>query len=111
MQMNRFGFEIQADNTIDYDLNNRSIAEFVLEQEPSLYNCIQCGSCTASCPASDAGTYQFRRMHLHMRRGEIKNLAEEVSQCMLCGKCILVCPRGVNTRNVIRQIRIALNIN
>jgi heterodisulfide reductase subunit C len=24
---------------------------------------------------------------------------------MLCGKCILVCPRGVNTRNVVTLAR------
>jgi heterodisulfide reductase subunit C len=27
---------------------------------------------------------------------------------MLCGKCILVCPRGVNTRNVVFAAREAL---
>ena len=25
----------------------------------------------------------------------------KLKKCMLCGKCILVCPRGVNTRNVV----------
>ena len=24
--------------------------------------------------------------------------------CMLCGKCLLVCPRGINTRHLILSI-------
>jgi len=38
--------------------------------------------------------------YLH-KKGEIEPLREEVTRCMLCGKCLLVCPRGVNTRNVV----------
>jgi heterodisulfide reductase subunit C len=30
---------------------------------------------------------------------------------MLCGKCTLACPRNVNTRNVILQIRKYFDIN
>jgi succinate dehydrogenase/fumarate reductase-like Fe-S protein len=40
-------------------------------------------------------------MNTFIRRGEIEPLREEVKRCMLCGKCLLVCPRGVNTRNVV----------
>jgi heterodisulfide reductase subunit C len=40
-------------------------------------------------------------MNTFNRRGEIEPLREEVTRCMLCGKCLLVCPRGVNTRNVV----------
>jgi heterodisulfide reductase subunit C len=29
-------------------------------------------------------------------------------KCMLCGKCQLVCPRGVNLRNLILSIHTAL---
>lgn len=107
--MNQFGFTISRDNTIDYDRNDRSLAEFVLSQEPSLYRCIQCGSCSGTCTAGAFTDYNFRKMHLLLRRGEIQNLRSTVEKCMLCGKCQLVCPRGVNTRNVIRQIRIALD--
>jgi heterodisulfide reductase subunit C len=107
--MANFGFEIVKDNTIWYDSNDRSVAEFVLDHEPSLHNCIQCGSCTGSCSAAAFTEFNFRKMHLLMRRGENDELLQSLSQCMLCGKCQLVCPRGVNTRNVIRQMKIALS--
>jgi heterodisulfide reductase subunit C len=43
-----------------------------------------------------------------LRRGEVKNLQTEIDKCMLCGKCMLVCPRGVNLRNVAMLIKKAL---
>jgi heterodisulfide reductase subunit B len=109
--MNRFGFGIQQDNTLIYERNKTGLADMVITSEPSLLKCIQCGSCSATCPASALSSYQFRKLQLLMRRGETEELKEEITKCMLCGKCQLVCPRGVNTRNVIRQIRIALNLN
>jgi heterodisulfide reductase subunit C len=36
-----------------------------------------------------------------IKRGENTVPREKIRKCMLCGKCILVCPRGVNTRNVV----------
>jgi heterodisulfide reductase subunit C len=106
--MDDFGYSIVRDNSIIYDSNSRSIADYVLKHEPSLYKCIQCGSCTGSCSAGAFTNYNFRKMHLLMRRGENSQLMQALSKCMFCGKCQLVCPRGVNTRNVIRQMRIAL---
>jgi heterodisulfide reductase subunit C len=35
-------------------------------------------------------------------------IESEIKKCMLCGKCYLACPRGVNTRNVIIQINKAI---
>ena len=31
--------------------------------------------------------------------------ADALDACMLCGKCTLVCPRGVNTRAMIMEMR------
>ena len=39
------------------------------------------------------------------RRGEYKGAYEEISKCMLCGKCRLVCPRGINTRGLVMLIK------
>jgi heterodisulfide reductase subunit C len=35
----------------------------------------------------------------------MQKVKNEVEKCMLCGKCQLACPRGVNTRNVILGIQ------
>jgi len=38
----------------------------------------------------------------------LQDLKKEIEKCMLCGKCQLVCPRGVNLRNLILSIHSAL---
>jgi Fe-S oxidoreductase len=44
-----------------------------------------------------------------IKRGELATIRTEIAKCMLCGKCFLACPRGVNTRNIIIKINQALN--
>jgi heterodisulfide reductase subunit C len=45
-----------------------------------------------------------------IRRGENQQAKEEIGKCMLCGKCFLACPRNVNTRNVIINIKKAVDL-
>ena len=104
-----WGFAIQKDNQIDYDSNNRTVYDFVLEAEPSLNRCIACGSCAGTCSVNKFSNFSLRKLTLFASRGEMKDLSAEVAKCMLCGKCALVCPRGVNTRNVLLNFKRALD--
>ena len=45
---------------------------------------------------------------MNIRRGLTDNIEKETEKCMLCGKCFLICPRGVNNRNIILKVREAL---
>lgn len=98
---NKFGFAINRSRLIDYDTADRKVREYVTRAEPSFRLCFACGGCTATCTAGRHTSFNLRRMNTLIRRGEIEPLREEVTRCMLCGKCLLVCPRGVNTRNVV----------
>ena len=49
--------------------------------------------------------FNFRKVHTLVRRGEYQGAYEEMNKCMLCGKCRLVCPRGINTRGVVMLIK------
>ncbi len=97
----KFGFGINPSRLINYDSSDRKVRGYVTLKEPSFKLCFACGGCTASCTAGQHTTFNLRRMNNLIRRGEIASLREEVTRCMLCGKCLLVCPRGVNTRNVV----------
>ncbi len=107
--MNKFGYTISRDNQIDYDKVDRSMAAFIEKNEPTFRICIQCGSCAASCSAANFTRFSFRKLCLLIRRGLTDDVQKEVSKCMLCGKCRLVCPRGVNTRNIILNVHQALH--
>ena len=80
-------------------------AEKILHDMPELQTCIACGSCTATCTAGNLTSFNFRKVHTLVRRGEYREAYEQMDKCMLCGKCRLVCPRGINTRAVVMKIK------
>ena len=100
-----FGYTITIDRQIDFDANNHDACKSITAAEPTLRLCISCGTCSATCTAANFTDFSLRKVILLLKRGEIKGLDKEVSKCMLCGKCLLVCPRDVNTRNLVVQIR------
>lgn len=99
--MERFGFSISKGRQIDWDANSREVADFIREREPSFNLCIACGGCAASCTAGNYTDFSLRELNILLHRGENTKPGNDIKKCMLCGKCSLVCPRGVNTRNVL----------
>lgn len=96
-----FGYTLSKGRQINYDSNDRSIAEFISEKEPSFRLCIECGGCVATCTTANFTKFSLREMNILLKRGENEQVKKNIRKCMLCGKCSLVCPRGVNTRNVV----------
>ncbi len=103
--MKDFGYKINADRQIDFDKNDFTLLYMLNREEPTFKLCIQCGSCSATCSASVFTPFNPRRIFLMIKRGMPENLKAEVARCMLCGKCTLACPRGVNTRNVMLNLK------
>ncbi len=99
--MEKFGFTLSKARVIDYDANDHRIIDFILESEPSLKACIECGCCSATCTTGNFTGFSLREIHVLLKRGENDQVRKKIKKCMLCGKCSLVCPRGVNTRNVV----------
>jgi heterodisulfide reductase subunit C len=106
--MINFGYTINHDRQIDYDSNDRRIARYIAGHEPSFLVCFACGTCTATCSAGLFTNFSLREMIGDIKRGEIRKIRTEAEKCMLCGKCQLACPRGVNTRNIILCIQRAI---
>jgi heterodisulfide reductase subunit C len=109
--MDKFGFDISKGRQIDYNANDRSIAEYISEREPSFRLCIECGCCSATCTTGNFTRFSLRELQILLKRGENEQVDENIKKCMLCGKCTLVCPRGVNTRNVVMLAREAFQKN
>ena len=99
--MDKFGFTISKARIIDYDINDRRIADYILGKENSFRLCIECGGCSATCTTGKFTEFSLRELHILIKRGENEKPRHKIKECMLCGKCTLVCPRGVNTRNVV----------
>ena len=107
--MEKFGFTVSKGRQIDYDANDRSIAEYISDREPSFRLCIECGGCSATCTTGNFTRFSLREINILIKRGENDLVRDQIKKCMLCGKCTLVCPRGVNTRNIVVLAKVAFN--
>jgi len=84
--------------------------QFIDELGPDgkkLHTCVQCGTCTVSCPAAGAMGASLRRMWRMVQLG----LKEEVlhgDQMWLCSVCYLCsarCPRGIPLTDIITDLK------
>jgi len=106
--MKDFGYTINKDRQIDFDKGDMRVAKFLKESEPTYNICFACGTCAATCSAGQFTDFSLRKTLTFIRRGELGETKNEISKCMLCGKCYLACPRGVNTRKIILKIKEAV---
>ena len=100
-----FGFSIKKSRTVNLSQSDLRKAEQLLAAVPSYKLCIGCGGCTASCSARQFTDFDIRKVHCFFSRAQYVMLEKELQKCMLCGKCTLVCPRGVNLRSLIINMR------
>ena len=99
--MDFWGYNIPESRTIPYDTNDKTLMEFVYREAPSSKACIGCGGCTAGCTAGNLTDFNIRKLHTLIRRGEQQEARAQINKCMLCGKCTLICPRGVEIRKML----------
>ena len=83
----------------------------LIESIPSLYPCLQCGSCTVSCPVSEIteGDFNPRIIIKHMIDGSREKILSEkqpnVWACTHCHSCDETCPQGVRLTNSFNFVR------
>lgn len=109
--MYEWGFSSIKSNQSDLDRMDFSFIEAIGTIEPSIFWCIGCGSCTATCTSAQFNNFNPRRIFQSVRYGLVKDLNDEISKCLLCGKCQMVCPRHVNTRNILSNLKLIIGQN
>ena len=102
--MSIFGFRISPSSAINLDNIDRERFKKLCRMEPDALRCMACGSCSATCPASEFSGMSVRKVLLNLQRGKEAEAFKFMKNCMLCGKCTMVCPRGINTRHLILSI-------
>lgn len=102
--MNGFGFRLSPSSAIDLDKVDRRLFDELCRIEPDALRCMACGSCSATCTASTYSGMSIRKMLHCLQRGRDGEVVRMMSACMLCGKCMMICPRGINTRRLILTI-------
>ena len=100
-----FGFGVSPSSRINLDnVDKEKFSELAIA-EPDVLKCMACGSCSASCTAAAFEDTSLRRAILSLQNGLCDDASKLLSHCMLCGKCTMVCPRGINTRHLILSIQ------
>ena len=109
--MEKFGYTLNPSSRIDLDNADKETFASLVQMEPDARKCMACGSCTASCTATSASdslrntaTTSVRSAILALQNGKPEHALECLKRCLLCGKCTMVCPRGINTRHLILAI-------
>ncbi len=77
-------------------------------REQSLYQCLECGKCSASCPRQLAGKEYSPRLLAHkliVEREDEAFIENSVWECLTCGLCEERCPSGVDIRRLILEMR------
>jgi Fe-S oxidoreductase len=77
-----------------------------------LFGCVQCGKCTAGCPINYVTTHEepfnIRRLVYEVLNAPSEEIASEkhfLWQCTTCATCNVRCPKEVDPRDVVMNLR------
>ena len=88
-----------AEATCDITLNNL----LQLPEGREILTCIQCGTCTATCPYGDVMDYPPRRIIAMLQAGMLEKVftSESLLACVACYACMAKCPRGIRLTEIL----------
>jgi len=88
---------------------DKDFAELTHEMVKDLEKCLQCGKCTAQCPAAKLSSYNPRRIIRDIRIGNVEKVisSHELWLCFFCSGCYASCPRDINFPFAIAMLRYA----
>jgi heterodisulfide reductase subunit C len=76
--------------------------------------CIQCGTCSASCPTSYAMDYTPREIIAALRAGLLERVLKSntIWLCASCYSCTVRCPSGIKLTDIMYELkRLAIEFN
>jgi len=82
-------------------------AIYAIPQGERINECIQCGTCSASCPSSAAMEYSPREIVASLRAGMLERVlnANTVWLCVSCYSCSVRCPAGIPFTDVMYELK------
>jgi len=72
-----------------------------------LQRCIQCGTCSGTCPVSHAMDVQPRQLVAYFRAGDIESIlrSRTIWICASCYACTVRCPAGIKVTDLIYALK------
>jgi heterodisulfide reductase subunit C len=95
------------------ELTTKDLGTELLERVHALPNgkkidqCIQCGTCSASCPTSAVMEYGPREIIAALRAGMLEKVlnSNTVWLCASCYSCVVRCPAGIPFTDVMYELK------
>jgi len=80
---------------------------YALPHGEKIKECIQCGTCSASCPSAAAMEYSPREIIASLRAGMLDRVlnANTVWMCVSCYSCTVRCPAGIPFTDVMYELK------
>ena len=80
---------------------------YAIPHGEKIKDCIQCGTCSASCPSSAAMEYGPREIIAALRAGMLDRVlnANTVWLCVSCYSCTVRCPAGIPFTDVMYELK------
>ncbi len=96
------GYEPLDAATFDFALTERVTPEW-----EKLFSCMQCGTCSSSCPTAHAMDYTPRQLWQMMRLGmeEVVLNSQTFWLCTACKSCQVRCPRGISLTDTMLALK------
>jgi heterodisulfide reductase subunit D len=96
------GFEPLDATTFDF-----ALAERVTPEWEKLFSCMQCGTCSSSCPTAYAMDYTPRQLWQMMRLGmeDVVLNSQTFWLCTACKSCQVRCPRGISLTDTMLALK------
>jgi heterodisulfide reductase subunit C len=81
-------------------------AEAILHR-PEVLECIQCGTCSASCPTAYAMDYTPRQIIAALRAGQLEKVLRSNTPwlCASCYYCTVRCPAGIQFTDLMYELK------
>lgn len=103
MQSNKFGFTTMKKMSVNIYSTDKTDWQNIIETSPEFKACLSCGACAAACPINHKGTkLSIRRTIIELNRGI--DISSQITDCQMCNRCSLVCPKGLNTRRIFFEL-------
>ncbi|HEY3251204.1 MAG TPA: 4Fe-4S dicluster domain-containing protein [Ignavibacteria bacterium] len=95
---------LKYETELDKDFKEK-IAEIAHGEK--LYSCIQCGTCSATCPVSHYMDYTPRKIIQMVREGFKEDVLKSATVwlCASCYSCSVECPKGIKITDVMYALK------
>lgn len=93
---------------IDHDKYEKDILQIKKISKEMINDCMQCGKCTAGCPAVTQMDILPHQIIRHLQLGQFDKVIQSktIWNCASCFTCASRCPRGVDLAKLMEAIRL-----